>query len=239
MKRLVARGLLLLLLVVPILSCAESVVIPSTTSQKVKVGSSVLVDETCTFTIRSTKPFNVFMNTSSGDAATFLVVTMDIINWKTEPLYLRTQVKASLEYDESFDFEPTFLWLDPVGTYRCNKPENSSNYIDTLRVYAIDGSGSISSNASKTKGGYEYPSIHRYYTGDYAEDWYAYYPEDDCFKNTKGVLFTSADESKTVLDPLVQRRIHYVFKVPNVVAKDEGLRVLTLSIGGNDYQLTF
>ena len=56
---------------------------------------------------------------------------------------------------------------------------------------------------------------------------------------TDEYAMNSLDGSKTVLDPLVQRTYHYVFQVPEIVAEDEGLRVLTLTVNGTDYQMRF
>ena len=238
MKRLMILGLALVILsVIPMQSHADSVVVSGGVPQTIKIGSNILVDDVCTFTIKSVKPYKMFMNTSSGDASTFLVVSFDIINWKTEPLYLRTQVKASLQYDESFDFEPTYLWANPAGTYHNPKTSHSSN-LSYFIVYNMDESGILTSN-TVNRGDYERPTLNAYNSTGYDNDNRTYNPEEDCFGSAQNDTYACIDSSKTVFDPLVKRTMHYVFTVPNIVAKDEGLRVLTLSIGGNDYQLTF
>ena len=67
-----------------------------------------------------------------------------------------------------------------------------------------------------------------------------YVPETDTFVGIESdATLTCTDSSKTALDPLVERTYHYVFAVPEIVARDEGLRVLTLNIGDAAYQMRF
>ena len=235
MKRVVLISLIsIMVITMPMLTYAGTIVLSENTAQEIKAGSNIYIDELCAFTVKSTKVYDKFMNTESGDASEFIVISFDIINWKIEPLYLRTEMRANLEYDESFDFEPTYFWANPQGTYYCTGDGIS------IYVYNMDDSGTIRSNTSVLSSNYSEIKVS---TRGYER---LYYPEIDTFAYQKDLetqntnyLYPSIDNSKTVFDPLVQRTMHYVFKVPNIVAKDEGLRLLTISIGGNDYQLRF
>ena len=155
----------------------------------------------------------------------------------TEPLLLRRQVKASLVYDERFPYEPLYLWSNPGGTYQ------SSDTV--LRVYDMDFSGNIKFTFETTmndvgsqgepRGGYERPQIFLFGKAGWDPGRFSNYnPEEDRFNDCLCI-----DGSKTVLEPLVKRTMHYVFRVPNIVVKEEGFRVFALSVGDNEYQLIF
>ena len=232
------RNIVLCLCVV-LLSCltmpaqADVIVGSSPQSDEIKVGQEVTIDDLCSFAIKSIKEYDQFMNVSSGDSKQFLVISFSIINWRTESLYLKTQMKAILVYDEDFEFESNYLWANPEGSYYS---KSSDKY---LYVFKADENGGITSNGDDIGGGFENMSVkfHGGYVRDYDPINISFYYAKD--GNESSYAFHSVDKSKTVFDPLVRRTMHYVFSVPNIVAKDEGLRVLTLTIEGHEYQITF
>ena len=106
MKRLFMLFLTLCLLATP-MAMAE-VITPGVGAETIKVGDEVTIDDVCTFTVKSVQEYDVFMNVESGSAQQFLVVSFDMLNWQTEPFYVRTQTSAELTYDEDFPFTSTF-----------------------------------------------------------------------------------------------------------------------------------
>lgn len=210
---------------------AEVVVTPGSGSETIRIGDEVTQEEVCTFSIQSVKEYDMFMGVASGDAQQFLVVSFDLLNWQTEPFYVRTQTSAQLAYADDFTFESTYLWSNPGGTYESIEPFSSSG-ATTIKIYSIDEKGNFSNSVSEEFAEYDNIIVGTVY------DWAMNYnPKEDTFEGK--VVLKNQYNSKTVLDPLVQRTYHYVFQVPEIVAKDEGLRVLTLTVNGTDYQMRF
>lgn len=203
---------------------AEVVVTPGSGSETIRIGDEVTQEEVCTFSIQSVKEYDRFMGVESGEAQQFLVVSFDLLNWQTEPFYVRTQTSAQLAYADDFVFESTHLWSNPGGTYQME---------DTfLKVFSVDENGVLL--ASRETESMDFTNLVVYIP---YRDW-QYSPMEDQFV-LDAYAMNSLDGSKTVLDPLVQRTYHYVFQVPEIVAKDEGLRVLTLTVNGIAYQMRF
>ena len=232
MKRSILTFALALLLAWACGAQAEVIVPSGAQGETLKLGSEITIEDVCSFTVKAVKGYDVFMNQQSGTAKQFLVVSFDIINWMTEPLYLKTQMAAKLVYDESFEFEADYLWANPEGTYLYSKDNETRTYVTD-----VDELGNIlayySGTSSMTSGGgLEQPYVKWINT-------YYYNPIDTTFVHSDDRYYTSLDPSKTVFDPLVERTMHYVFIVPDLVAEDEGLRVLTLSIEGYEYELRF
>lgn len=207
---------------------AEVVVTPGSGSETIRIGDEVTQEEVCTFSIQSVKEYDMFMGVESGEAQQFLVVSFDLLNWQTEPFYVRTQTSAQLAYADDFTFESTYLWSNPGGTYQIE---------DTfLKVFSVDENGVLLASRETKSMDFtnlvvNFPYKYRY------QDW-GYSPMEDQFIAGDNVM-NSLDGSKTVLDPLAQRTYHYVFHVPEIVAEDEGLRVLTLTVNGIAYQMRF
>lgn len=207
---------------------AEVVVTPGSGSETIRIGDEVTQEEVCTFSIQSVKEYDVFMGVESGDAQQFLVVSFDLLNWQTEPFYVRTQTSAQLAYADDFTFESTYLWSNPGGTYQLEDR--------FFRVYSVDESGALFASVETLSMDFT-DLIVRHLFAAVRRSW-GYSPMEDQFIADERVM-NSMDGSKTVLDPLVQRTYHYVFQVPEIVAEDEGLRVLTLTVNGTDYQMRF
>lgn len=210
---------------------AEVVVTPGSGSETIRIGDEVTQEEVCTFSIQSVKEYDMFMGVESGEAQQFLVVSFDLLNWQTEPFYVRTQTSAQLAYADDFVFESTHLWSNPGGTYEGLRPYTSDQKL-TVYIYGIDENGNVlHSNGTDFT---EYNEI----VIDTGANWFtSYNPKEDIFDGY--VIVKNKYNDKTVLDPLVQRTYHYVFQVPEIVAKDEGLRVLTLTVNGTAYQMRF
>lgn len=207
---------------------AEVVVTPGSGSETIRIGDEVTQEEVCTFSIQSVKEYDVFMGVESGDAQQFLVVSFDLLNWQTEPFYVRTQTSAQLAYADDFTFESTYLWSNPGGTYQIED--------EFIKVFSVDENGALL--ASGDDESMDFTNLVVYYYYSYSNKYWGYSPMEDQFV-TDEYAMNSLDGSKTVLDPLVQRTYHYVFQVPEIVAEDEGLRVLTLTVNGTDYQMRF
>ena len=233
MKRLFMLFLTLSLLAAPA-ALAEIIVTPGAGVETIKAGDEITIDDVCTFTVKAVQEYDMFMGVESGAAQQFLVVSFDMLNWQTEPFYARTQMSAELTYAEDFSFAPTYLWSDPGGTYYYNGDNDA-----TVRIYDIDDSGNIICYKKSETSGYENISVRSDYWNQFGSENTIYHPETDTFSNKYEHVLTCTDSSKTVLDPLVERTYHYVFQVPEVVARDEGLRVLALSIGDAVYQIRF
>ena len=235
MKRLFILFLTLCLLAAPA-ALAEVIVTPGAGVETIKAGNEITIDDVCTFTVKSVQEYDVFMGVESGAAQQFLVVSFDMLNWQTEPFYVRTQTSAELTYAEDFSFAPTYLWSDPGGTYYWN---DSNNDYAIIQIYKVDDYGIIECNDEPLSSGYESIIVKA------DAKWSSlmknrYVPETDTFVGIESdATLTCTDSSKTVLDPLVERTYHYVFAVPEIVARDEGLRVLTLNIGDAAYQMRF
>ncbi len=231
MKRLFMLFLTLCLLAAPA-ALAEIIVTPGAGVETIKAGDEITIDDVCTFTVKAVQEYDVFMGVESGAAQQFLVVSFDMLNWQTEPFYVRTQTSAELTYAEDFSFAPTYLWSDPGGTYQFFH-QNGSIY--TVKIYDVDENGNILCYKEPESSGYDDIVVI-----SSKNDPNRYYPEEDMFYSYNwGEEHICTDSSKTVLDPLVERTYHYVFAVPEIVARDEGLRVLTLNIGDAAYQMRF
>ena len=139
MKRLFMLFLTLCLLAAPA-ALAEVIVTPGAGVETIKAGNEITIDDVCTFTVKSVQEYDVFMGVESGAAQQFLVVSFDMLNWQTEPFYVRTQTSAELTYAEDFSFAPTYLWSDPGGTYQFFH-QNGSIY--TVKIYDVDENGNI------------------------------------------------------------------------------------------------
>lgn len=206
---------------------AEVVVTPGSGSETIRIGDEVTQEEVCTFSIQSVKEYDRFMGVESGEAQQFLVVSFDLLNWQTEPFYVRTQTSAQLAYADDFTFESTYLWSNPGGTYQIED--------EFIKVFSVDENGVLlASDETKSM---DFTNLVVHFPYIVYRDW-RYSPMEDQFVSDEYAM-NSLDGSKTVLDPLVQRTYHYVFHVPEIVAKDEGLRVLTLTVNGIAYQMRF
>jgi len=233
MKHIMSLILALALLCSCSIAGAEVISLAGSSSEKVKLGSEIMIDEVCCFTVHSVKEYDVFMNIPSGDDKQFLVVSFDFMNLMTDQLFLKSQMKANLCYDDSFDFEATYLWASPEGSYYSTGAKN------TLYIYDMDENGVISSNGTDEGGGLEKPSVN--FSSGYSRIYDPinnsfYYPVDT---HDNQWAYHSQDASKTVFDPLVERTMFYVFQVPEIVAEDEGLRELTLTVDGEEFYLIF
>ena len=198
-----------------------------------KLGKEYTIDEVCAFKVKSAKPYDTFFNQESGASKTWMVISVEVLNLKTEPFYVKTETSAQVVFDEDYEFTPDYLWPNPEGTYfRADGDE-------WLDVYLMDDNGKIYSDGEDANGGYATPKI-KYHNGYERK----YNPIDVCFEyenegpnNSK--TYKSQDSSKTVLDPLVKRTFHYVFLVPDIVAEEEGLRELIFTIGNEEYSYRF
>jgi len=232
------RMLVFILALALLFSCgaagAEVISLTGSSSEKIKPGSEIMIDEVCTFTVHSVKEYDVFMNIPSGDDKQLLVVSFDFMNLMPDQLFLKTQMDANLCYDDSFDFEPAHLWAEPQGYF-----VYSGDASQTLTILGINDDSSLQFYCTGSympvfEGGFETPVLN--YGGGQN---YFFIPDENVFRHTESRYFSSQDASKTVFDPLVERTMFYVFQVPEIVAEDEGLRELTLTVDGEEFYLIF
>ena len=209
---------------------AEVVVTPGSGSETIRIGDEVTQEEVCTFSIQSVKEYDMFMGVESGEAQQFLVVSFDLLNWQTEPFYVRTQTSAQLAYADDFAFESTHLWSNPGGTYQMED--------EFIKVFSVDENGALLASGDEASMDFTNLVVTCYINHPFSWRNWRYSPMEDQFISDEYAM-NSLDGSKTVPDPLVQRTYHYVFQVPEIVAKDEGLRVLTLTVNGIAYQMRF
>ena len=172
MKRVFILFLTFSLLAAP-MALAE-VITPGTGAETIKVGEEITIDDVCTFTVKAVQEYDVFMNQKSGSAQQFLVVSFDMLNWQTEPFYVRTQTSAELVYDEAFEFTSTYLWSNPGGTYLIY--DNG----DTLYVYGIGKDNMITSGGKTQASTSEIAELANLRV-DYSGYYRFYNPIDDYF----------------------------------------------------------
>lgn len=205
-----------------------------------KIGQQYIVDGECSFTVNSAKEYDVFFNQESGSAKQWISVSFDLLNWRTDSFFVKTETEAKIVYDDDFEYEADHLFPDPVGSYRFNK-----DGISFLYVTAVDDNGKIAKNAIKGSGSSWFFDLYddsSTYTDIYVSfggsALYHYDPINDAFI-WEDKVFESTDSSKTILDPLVQRTYHYVFLVPDIVAEEEGARELIFTVAGEEYAFRF
>lgn len=219
MKKLVA------LLLVILLCCFYC----SAFAESDTIGKKYTIDGVCTFSVKSTKTYDVFFNQESGTGKNWIVVSFELLNLGTESFYVKTQTDAQIIFEYDFEYSPDYLWANPEGSYSYI----GYNGEEWLYVYGMDDSGRIYSNGHHNKDGYETPAI---YTWNSAQ--YQYYNPISISLDS-WQHFISQDNSKTVLEPLVERTYHYVFLVPDLVAEGEGLRELIFTVDGEEYLFRF
>lgn len=223
MKRIVSLVLIILVAVTWSSAFAESS----------KLGKEYTMDEICTFKVKSAKSYDVFFNQDSGTSKTWIVISFEVLNLKTEPFYVKTETSAQVIFDDDYEFTPDYLWPNPEGTYF------RSDGNEWLNVYLMDDNGRIYSDGDDANGGYANPKI-RYHNG-YERNYnpVGVYFDYDNEGADHSHTYKSQDGSKTVLDPLVRRTFHYVFLVPDLVAEEEGSRELIFTIGDEEYSYRF
>ncbi len=196
-------------------------------------GQEITIGDECSFTIKSVKSYDVFFNQESGSTKDWLVVSFELLNWRTDQFFVKTETKAQIIYDDDFEFEADYLWPNPVGTYYMK------SYNETIYVYYIDEHGGIYSNGDDMNYGLEklclkIYSYERFY--DPLKDEYVATVDSD---PNDPDHYVSMDSSKTILDPLVERTYYYVFLVPDLVAEEEGNRELIFTVCGEEYSFRF
>ena len=190
-------------------------------------GQEITIGDECSFTIKSVKSYDVFFNQESGSTKDWLVVSFELLNWRTDQFFVETETKAQIIYDDDFEFNADYLWANPLGTY---KADDSMMFY----IFAIDDNGEFYTSCYKNNDSLETPILNR---ESNSLDTY-YNPISDCWENEKAT-YISKDGSKTILDPLVERTYHYVFLVPNLVAEEEGMRELIFTVCGEEYAFRF
>ena len=128
------------------------VITPGVGAETIKVGDEVTIDDVCTFTVKSVQEYDVFMNVESGSAQQFLVVSFDMLNWQTEPFYVRTQTSAELTYDEDFPFTSTFC--GPIRVEHILFSIRMAAFT-MIRVYDVDDNGNLICLKRAESTGYE------------------------------------------------------------------------------------
>lgn len=209
-----------------------------------KIGKEYTIDGECSFTVKSANAYDVFLSQSSGQSKEWIVVTVDLLNWRNDLFYVKTEAKANLVYDDDFKFEVNYLFPDPVGSYRFNK-----DGVSFLYVTYVDDYGRISKYTKKGNGSswsfdlYDDTSTYQDIYVNFGKSWgvsavYHYDPLKDAYV-WDDKAFESTDSSKTILDPLVQRTYHYLFLVPDIVAEEEGARELVFTVCGEEFSFRF
>ena len=198
-----------------------------------KTGTEYTIDGECTFKINSVQAYDMFFNQDSGTGKQWIVVSFDLLNWRTDSFYVKTETAAQVIYDGDYEYEPDHLWPNPEGSYY------SQNAKDTLYIYEMNESGQILSNGTDSGNGYAKTEVtfHSGYARMYDPINNVFYYWKDGPENPWS--YQSTDSSKTVLDPLVERTYHYVFLVPDLVAEDEGLRELVFTVCDEEYYFRF
>lgn len=198
--------------------------------QKISVGATVKAEDTYNMKLLSASVYDKFMNIESGSAEQFIVVSFEITNLMTTPLYIQTQTKAILSYNDNFEYNTSMVLSNPGGTY-----ENKGTR-DILYVYNVDSKGKVtvggSHNCSAVEEGFESINVKHYVNN------YVYNPITDAFDAYDRSL-PCIDSTKQILAPLEKRTYHYVFTVPNLVANDKDMRVLLFTIKGVTYKMIF
>ena len=187
----------------------------------------------CSLKVINAKDYDVFMNQESGSSKEFLVVSLSLLNLKKDPLYVKTEISAKLVYDNDYEFEPEYLWVNPEGSYYC---ADTNSY---LYIFEMDENGMIYSDHGNHSSGNNYSTTtaiesSRSQTVYYDPINVRFYCGDD-----PSMIYDSSDPSKTVLDPLVSRVFHYVFVVPDMAAEDEGLRTFIITVDNEEFELQF
>ena len=205
----------------------------SASAEEMKKQQRYEIPDSCAFQVKDIKSYDIFLNQESGSSKQFIAVTFSLMNLRTEPFYVKTETAARLVYDGDFEYDADDIWANPEGSYYAQGPKV------WLYVYEMDDEGNIISSGEDLARGYSQPTI-RFEAGYeriYDPINVAFYYIPDGPENE--YAYQTRDPSKTVLDPLVERTYHYVFLVPDVVAEDEGLRELILTIDGEEYTLRF
>lgn len=223
MKRIIS-------LLIVIMVCSLSL---SAAAESNKIGREYTIEEECKFTVKSAKSYDVFFNQDSGTSKTWIVISFEVLNLRTDSFFVKTETDAQLIFEDDYEFSPDYLWVNPEGSYF------RSDGSEWLNVYFMDDSGKLYSDGDDANGGYAAPGI-KYHNGverkynpigiyfDYNNDG----PNDTA-------TYKSQDSSKTILDPLVKRTYHYVFLVPDLVADEEGARELLFTVVGEEYSYQF
>jgi len=203
-------------------------------SDDIEIGRKAGIDDVCAFTLKDISVHDLFLNVSSGESKQFLVASVDFINLMTEPVNVRTLTSAGLIYDEDFSFPLESIWFAPQGTYHRNADNGQ------LSIFCMNADGEFlgSTSASKIDNSLENPYFQWTNTYRYRPDIDAFTVDGDVDENK---FYQCVDLDKFVFDPLVERSMYFVFRVPTLVTESdaEGLRELTLTIDGNDFCLTF
>ena len=197
-----------------------------------KIGKEYTLDGECTFKVKSAKGYDVFFNQESGTTKQWIVVSFELLNWRDDLFYVKTETKAKVIYEDNFEYNPDHLWANPEGTYYQSGGKN------WIYVYLMDDNGKIYCNKTDNGGGYVNTTI------DFSGYIQIYNPEKMTFYTKKDGpdtkwQYNSIDLSKTILDPLVKRTYHYVFLVPDLVAEEEGARELIFTVCGEEYSFRF
>ena len=225
MKRLFALLVCICLVLGTASACAESI----------KLGKAITLDGSCEFAVNSVKVYDRFLNQESGSSKQFVVVSFDLLNLRVdEQFYTKAETDAKLTYDGDFEFPATYLWNSPVGAYY-RAASNQYLFIvamDEHGVPSIQHDSKMPSSWGKT---YEDAWVKWNYQ-------YNYNPIEDAYLyqgNKTDEQYWRHGESKTVLNPLVERTYYYVFHVPDIVAEEEGMRELILTVDDEEYTLRF
>lgn len=200
----------------------------------VKIGKEYTIEDVCSFTVNSAKEYDVFLNQESGSNEQWIVVSVDILNWRDDSFYVKTETGAKVIYDGDFEYATDYLWTKPVGTYY--RAKNNT----TTRIHQFDDKGNI------------YYTSDDYVTAQSSDEsnvwlkWtytYKYSPIKDMWiydsQNDDSYQIVSQDPSKTVLNQLEERTYYYVFQVPDLVAEEEGARELIFTVAGEEYAFRF
>ena len=95
----------ILLLVIMVFSCSFSL------AEGDKFGKEYTIDGECILKVKSAKPYDVFFNEDSLSGKTWIAVSFDLLNPRTDPFYVKTATGARVVYDGDFDFSPDFFGL--------------------------------------------------------------------------------------------------------------------------------
>mgnify|MGYP007101853484 CR=1 FL=1 len=208
------------------------------------------VEDCCALTLKDVKAYDVFFNQSSGNAHTFIVASICLQNLKTEQMFVKKDLQAKVIYDGDFEFPVNEIWPNVEGSYYCLGPNSNECYLwihrmdDTGKLIATSityDSYSEGNRLDNTSTDFESVSITQSFSGFNGYE-FIYSPLDDSFHGTDYLSehnFVSIDESKTVLDPIVERTYHFVFIVPDLVAKEEGSRELSLVVDDEEFSFRF
>ncbi len=203
----------------------------------VKIGKEYTIEDVCSFTVNSAKEYDVFLNQESGGNKQWIVVSADILNWRDDSFYVKTETSAKVIYDGEFEYIADYLWTKPVGTYYREHDDF------TIWISEFDANGKMYITGDDTLYGDKCSSneITVWVDANVLSGALSYYdPITDVFNYYEGnSQFVSQDPSKTVLNQLEERTYYYVFQVPDLVAEEEGARELIFTVAGEEYAFRF